>query len=381
MLAFIFWGTIAALFYIYFGYPLLVWLLGLAREKPITKNPQFRPLVTILIAAYNEEKVIGSTLANLLLSHYLQDLFEIIVVSDASTDGTDRIVEQFAEQNVRLLRQTSRAGKTAALNRAVMHAKGEILVFADANSCHAPEALAELVANFNDPEVGYVTGRMVYTDPDGSIIGDGCSAFMKYENFLRKEETRLGSIVGVDGGIDAMRKSLYRPMNDDQLPDFVLPLQVVEQGFRVIYEPKAILREAALQNTEDEYRMRVRVALRALWAIWDMRRLLNPIRFGIFAWQLWSHKLLRYASFIFMALAYLINARLVFESDLYGFFFLLQNLVYCVSLVAMVSEGFGSQIRSFYPVQYFVLLNLTAAHAFGKFLLRRKMVIWTPRKG
>ena len=99
----------------------------------------------------------------------------------------------------------------------------------------------KLVRNFTDQSVGYVTGKMIYTNPDGSPIGDGCSAYMKYENFLRKVETKLGSVVGVDGGIDAVRKELYQPMNPDQLPDFVLPLKVVEQGDRVVYEPEAIL--------------------------------------------------------------------------------------------------------------------------------------------
>ena len=138
---------------------------------------------------------------------------------------------------VHLIRQEPRAGKTLALNLAVGRAKGEIIVFSDANSSYSPDALRCLVENFNDPEVGYVTGKMIYTNPDGSPVGDGCTAYMKYENFLRTLETRIGSMVGVDGGIDAVRKSLYRPMNPDQLPDFVLPLRVVEQGFRVVYEP------------------------------------------------------------------------------------------------------------------------------------------------
>ena len=128
---------------------------------------------------------------------------------------------------------------------------------------------------FTDPEVGYVTGKMIYTNPNGDAIGDGCTTYMRYENFLRVTETRAGSIVGVDGGIDAVRKSLYRQMAPDQLPDFVLPLNVVEQGFRVVYEPQAVLKEPALQNTGDEYRMRVRVALRSFWALKDKRHMLS----------------------------------------------------------------------------------------------------------
>ncbi|MEJ2033834.1 MAG: glycosyltransferase family 2 protein, partial [Deltaproteobacteria bacterium] len=314
----VFFGSLLILFYVYAGYPLLVVVLGRLRNRGVKKGA-FAPTVTILIAARNERASIRKTLTNLLAADYPQYLIEIIVISDGSTDGTDEIVQEFAPRGVRLIRQEPRAGKTAALNLAAPQAKGEILVFADANSEYAPEALAELMANFKDPAVGYVTGKMIYADPEGTTIGDGCSAFMKYENFLRLYETKVGSIFGVDGGIDAVRRALFHSMKADQLPDFVLPLHVVEQGFRVIYEPKAILRETTLQNTEDEYRMRVRVALRALWAIRDMRRLLNPFRFGLFSLQFWSHKVLRYLAFFFLPLAYGANLALLGKDDFYTF--------------------------------------------------------------
>jgi len=179
--------------------------------------------------------------------------------------------------------------------------------FADANSLYRPDAIAKLVRNFADPQVGYVTGSMRYVSADGSMVGDGCSAYMRYENALRLAETRLGSIVGVDGGVDAIRRNLYQPMRADQLPDFVAPLSVAEQGFRVIYEPDAVLTEETLSVQSQEYRMRVRVALRAFWALWDKRTLLNPFRFGLYAWQLWSHKLLRYLSFVPLAAAMALN--------------------------------------------------------------------------
>lgn len=146
-----------------------------------------------------------------------------------------------------------------------------------------------------------MTGRMVYKAPDGSLSGEGCSAYMRYENRLRAWETRLGSVVGVDGGVDAIRRSLYEPMRADQLPDFVQPLRVREQGYRVVYQPEAILYEDTLAATGDEYRMRVRVSLRAFHALKDMSALLDFTRFGVFAWQLWSHKVLRYLAFVFMA--------------------------------------------------------------------------------
>jgi len=377
---FIFFFSLFMIFYIYLGYPVLVVLIGLIRNKGIKKG-DYQPHVTILIAAYNEEKSIDTTIKNKLELDYPKEKLELIVISDGSTDKTDEIVKQYEPQGIKLLRQIPRAGKTSGLNMAVPHANGEILVFSDANSIWAQDALSKLLRNFSDPTVGYVTGKMIYTNKDGTIIGDGCSTYMKYENFLRTLETRIGSIVGVDGGIDATRKSLYRPMLHTQQPDFVLPLRVVEHGYRVVYEPEAILEEKSLKLPKDEYRMRVRVSLRALWALWDMRHLLTFTCSKLFAWQLWSHKVLRYLCFIFLLLAYLGNLSLWPESSFYKLFFVLQNIAYLSAALSPILERNGHRSNILYLLNYFVLLNIAAAHASIKFLLRQKQVVWTPRKG
>jgi cellulose synthase/poly-beta-1,6-N-acetylglucosamine synthase-like glycosyltransferase len=397
----LFYLSLFFLFYIYLGYPLLVYMLSCIRNRPIKKD-RFLPQITILIAAYNEEKVIETTVKNKLALNYSPDKMEIIVISDGSTDQTDEIVnslglslqmEGIDKQKergqkvvaslapVKLLRQEPRAGKTSALNMAVPHAKGNIIVFSDANSIYDEDALNYLVRNFNDPGVGYVTGKMIYTNPQGSIIGDGCSTYMKYENYLRTLETEIGSIVGVDGGIDAIRKSLYKPMNPDQLPDFVLPLKVVEQGYRVVYEPDALLKEPALSSMKDEYRMRVRVSLRAIWALHDMRHLFNIRKFRLFSWELFSHKWLRYIAFIFLLVAYLANLFLLGEDSIFLILMILQTLFYLAALLSFILEQKGLHMKVFYIPYYFTLINLASAHAFIKFLMGEKQVLWTPRKG
>jgi hypothetical protein len=204
---------------------------------------------------------------------------------------------------------------------------------------------------------------------------------MRYENWLREAETRLGSVVGVDGGIDAMRKEIYRPMNPDQLPDFVQPLKVTEQGYRVVYEPDALLWESSLKESGDEYRMRVRVSLRAFWALFDMRKLLVPGYDTLFAWQLWSHKVFRYLCFVFLIAAYASNALLLGDGFLHRILFALQNGGYIVAFTAPLLERNGMKLRVLSFTRYFLLLNLAAAHAFCKFILGKKQVIWTPRKG
>lgn len=368
------------IFYVYVGYPMLATLLGCVMNRPVRKGI-CEPTVTVVIAAYNEEEAIGATIANKLALDYPPQKLEVLVVSDGSTDRSDALVASYADQGVRLLRQEPRAGKTSALNRAVPLACGEIIVFSDANSIYAPDALRKLVANFADPEVGYVTGKMIYADPDGTTIGDGCSAYMKYENQLREIETRLGSVVGVDGGIDAMRKEIYSPMNPDQLPDFVQPLKVVEQGYRVVYESEARLWESSLKESGDEYRMRVRVSLRALWALFDMRMLLLPWHDPFFAWQLWSHKVLRYLCFVILISAYISNAFLLGDGVVYRVLFGLQNAGYVAACSAALLERTGMKSMLLTFARYFVLLNLAAAHAFGKFVMGKKQVLWAPRKG
>ncbi len=379
----LFWLSLAMVVYIYVGYPVVIKLIA-ARPKTIASDVAHQPTVSILIAAFNEEKEIENTIRNKLALDYPQDKLEIIVVSDESEDRTDEIVENIAKDSaisIKLVRQIPRKGKTSGLNLIVPEAMGEIIVFSDANSLYAPNALSELVKNFADMKVGYVTGKMVYTSEDGSLVGDGCSSYMKYENWLREQETKVGSIVGVDGGVDAMRRELYETLNADQLPDFVQPLKVAEKDYRVIYEPSALLKEEALDDPGREYSMRVRVSLRALWALHDMRQLLNPLKHGVFSFQLISHKLLRYLAFIPLIWAFMANCFILDEGAIYVLAFLGQ-----IAFYGLAYKGKQSTTDENAPVYYtlpyyFTLLNVACLHASWRYIKGEKQVIWKPRAG
>ena len=383
MLEWIFWIALLLGVYPYALYPIAVRWVGRLRSRAIAASDEHLPRVTVITAAFNEAAHIEATVRNKLRQDYPPERLDIIVVSDESMDGTDEIVAGIAAQDgrVRLIRQTPRQGKTAGLNLAVPEARGDVVVFSDANSIYRPDTIRKLVRNFADPGVGYVTGMMIYVNPDGSMVGDGCSAFMRYENALRAAETRIGSVVGVDGGVDAVRRTLYRPMRADQLPDFVLPLSVVEQGYRVVFEPDAHLTEDALSSGASEYRMRVRVALRALWALWDKRALLNPFNSGVFAWQLWSHKLLRYLSFLPLAIAVILNwwllsAGWIYRAGLAG------QIVFALFVATSIAgpRAIGQSTLGRYCF-YFALLNWASAVAFTRFLRGQKQVLWQPRVG
>lgn len=371
--------SLALLCYVYLGYPLLAWLFAAVRPRPITAADDYRPRVSVLIAAFNEAASIEQTVRNKLSQDYPADRLEVIVVSDGSEDGTDEIVAGIDDPRVRLVRQEPRAGKTSGLNLIAPRASGEVLVFSDANSIYAPDTIRELVKPLADPEVGYVTGRMLYRAPDGSPTGEGCSTYMKYENQLRAWETRLGAIVGVDGGVDAIRCEIWEPMRPDQLPDFVEPLMVRAKGYRVVYQPTARLYEDALSDSSDEFRMRIRVSLRAFWAMKDMATLLNPTRYGLFAWQLWSHKVLRYLAPYFQVGALVGNIALAREGGPWATLLGLQGLFYGVVLAAhaMRDSRLPGPMAAAY---YLCVVNLASGLAFIQFLLGRKKVTWTPRK-
>jgi len=396
-MTFVFWLSTVLIVYIYVGYPLCLWLLVKFQSPaplPVAKEcnniaAAFQPSVVVLIAAYNEASVIRENIENKLAQDYPSDKMRIIVISDESDDGTDDIVKDYADRQVVLLRQSPRQGKTSGLNLAInwlqqQNDNSEIIVFADANSIYAEHTISKLVESFQDQTVGYVTGKMIYVNADGSIAGDGCSAYMKYENMMRAQETLIGSVVGVDGGVDAMRRTLHSQLNADQLPDFVQPLKVVEQGYRVAYEPEAILKEESLDDPEREFKMRVRVGLRALWALHDMRQLMNPKRFGLFGWQLISHKLLRYLAFIPLLLVFISSVILFNSATVYTIALAIQVVFYLLAWRAHQKNTIAnaSELRWYYALPYyFTLLNVACALALTKYLKGEKMVIWKPRSG
>lgn len=376
----LFWGSIGLIGFVYAGYPVLLSAASVLVRRPVLKRP-FTPTVTVLISAHNEANDIRATVENKLSQRYPADRLSVIVIADGCTDGTADAVRAISDDRVRLVVQEPREGKTAALNRAVPMAAGEILVFSDANSLYADDATASLVENFADPDVGYVTGKMVYVDATGSVAGSGCTAYMRYENALRRLETNVGSVVGVDGGIDAARKSLYVQMRPDLLPDFVLPLQVTRQGFRVVYESRALLKESTLDRNDDEWRMRVRVGLRSFHAIWHMRALLNPFRHPIAAFQIIVHKVLRYWCGFFQLSALVSNAALAFSSTFYRGILFAHAVFYVLAFAGLLMGRLAERLPPVKYASYFCLLNAASLFAFFRFLQGKKMVTWAPRKG
>lgn len=369
-------GSIALLAYIYVGYPLLAIVLGNVVRRSIDRGPG-TPTVTMIISAYNEEKHIAEKIRNVMDLDYPGDLLDIVVASDASDDATDDIVRSLAHCNVQLLRIEGRLGKTACQNAAAAGARGEILVFTDATTMLDPGALKALTRNFHDSHVGCVAGRLIYFSRQDDATGRGGRSYWRYESMLRDAESNLGSLIGVSGQLYAVRKGAYRPIAPDLISDFVIAMVVREQGLRTVLEPEAVCFEETLDRADRELSMRVRVTLRSLYAIATKRGLLNPLRFGTFAWQLWSHKLLRYLAPVFLLTALGANIALAAQGQ-YLALLLLQLAALAAGAVGSLQLRVLRKSRLLTQPYYFLLTNVASAISLVRFVRGEKVVTWTP---
>jgi len=297
------WGAFAVFLYAYFGYPLLLRLLiRLRRPRPLAAG-DIQPSVTMVVAAWNEERVIAEKTENTLALDYPSDRLDLIVVSDGSTDHTDEIVESYAQRTgrVRLLHTAGRQGKSVALNTGVPAARGEIVVLTDANAIFRQDAIARLVRAFSDPRVGAVSGELRYHRETG--IGEGEGVYWRYEQAVKRCESALHSLLGANGSIYAIRKSLFRPVHPRDVNDFRIPYEVLLEGYWVVLEPEAVSFEHTAGGLWAEYRRKVRIMARAIpmmlalvWPTLARRRLLA-------LWQLVSHKIMREIQGVFFLAA------------------------------------------------------------------------------
>lgn len=307
MMNLLFWLSLILLVYPYIGYPLLIRFL--ARRYPIahdnTEDNEELPFVTLIISAYNEAGVIGEKLDNALALEYPPEQYEILVVSDASSDETDAIVRTYTEKDkrVRLLRQEERHGKSAGLNHAVTVARGDILVFSDANAMYEPDALQELVRPFADPGVGYVVGAQRYRSGDETESQANEGLYWRLELWLKEQESAYSGVVGGDGAIYALRKKLYHELREDDLSDFVNPLFAVAQGYRGVFNPRATCWEEAGESYAQEFGRKRRIVNRSWRAV---RRYLSELGWeehARYLFALISHKALRWYATLFTVIA------------------------------------------------------------------------------
>ena len=333
--------------YPYFLYPLIVTLLSKLYARDWRRDDS-KQRISVIISVFNEEGVIREKIDNTLKLLYPEELLEIIIVSDGSTDRTDQIAASSGDHRVRLEAFSERKGKTACLNQVVPHAKGDIIVFTDANSMFPPDALLKVSRNFNSEQVGLVTGWTKYRKPGGDEESVGL--YGRLEMVTKYGESLISSCVGADGAVFAVRKHLFLPLKDYDINDFVIPLNVIGQGKRVVLDPELFCIEQPGDNESKEFRRQVRITNRTLGAIGRNIRFLNPFAFGSFAFFLLSHKVVRFLvpfSFLGTLLTALLLAKV---SIIYTGFAFAQLLFICIGIAGIfkISNGRLTQLCSFF---------------------------------
>lgn len=370
----LFWPSLAALIYVYAGYPVLLAIVGLFKKRPRAVLGHF-PTISFLIAAHNEELGIRRKIQETLDLDYPPSKMEILVLSDCSTDRTDAIVAEFADRGVRLLRIPSRKGKTNAQNFGAEAARGDVLIFSDATTVYHPLTLQYLAANYTDPRVGAVSGRYQYFDPKGSSpTGVGTIAFWNYENFVKMMQSRIHTVSGCCGCIYSVRRAAYTPLHAEIISDLVQPLRAIQKGYRVVFEDRALAYEETTKSSKEEFAMRVRVVTRGMRGILSVKELLNPVKYPWISFQLISHKVLRWLVPFFL-LALFSSNLFLYDHPTYGLTLGFQLAFYAFALLTLLVPLHRVWKPLGVPL-YFCTLNAAALRSVLEILRGRKYVVW-----
>jgi len=364
-----FWSSVALVLYAYLGYPSALMALSVFRNRPVKKG-RVLPRVSFIIAARNEGARIREKIENTLSQDYPFERLEVIVASDCSSDGTDGIVSSYSGR-VRLVRAPERGGKEAVQQLAIEVASGDVLVFSDVATALAPDGISSIVRNFADPTVGCVSSVDRFIDPDGRITGEG--AYVRYEMFLRVLETRVNSLVGLSGSFFAARREVCRHWARDRQSDFNTVLNAVETGLRGVLDLESAGYYRNIVDDRREFQRKVRTVVRGISVLAVNVRMLNPVRYGLFSWQLLSHKLCRWLVPFFMILACLSNAVLVTHSTLYLGAFLVQLGFYAAAL-----GGIWTGSRVLRIPAFLLLVNLAILTAWFRYARGERITSWNP---
>jgi glycosyltransferase involved in cell wall biosynthesis len=374
----LFWLSAGLIGYTYAGFPALVLARGRLRPRPHREEP-VTPTVSIVIAARNEEASIGRKLDNLAALDYPADRLEVLIASDGSEDGTNALVAARAHERLRLV-DLPRGGKAATLNAAVAGARGDVLVFSDANSMFAADAVRRLVAPFADPEVGGVAGDQRYVADGGeAAVAGGERSYWSLDRAIKLAESRGGHVISATGAIYAVRRSLFREVPASSTDDFATSTGVIAQGHRLVFAPDAVAYEAVGASAEVEFSRKVRVMTRGLNGVIIRRELLDPRRHGFYALQLLSHKVLRRLMAIPLIVLAGSATALRRRSPFYAAAAAAQGSVYLLGVLGLLA-GRRPRARGklFAAPTFFVLVNAASLKALLNVVRRRDIARWEP---
>lgn len=368
-----FWIAALGVVYPYFGYPLVLAVIGRFRRRPLVPalQPEELPSVTMVIPVHNEERRIANKLVNTAALSYPANQLQILFVSDGSTDRTPEMIHAAALAHAALIELPHRHGKAAALNAGLTAARHEILVFSDASIHLGGDALVQIVRQFSDPSIGCVSGE----DP---IVGSGGEAlYGRYELFLRRLESNVHSIVGASGSFYAQRRSLCAPFSEGMAPDFLSVLRTVDQGFRAVSEPRAVGTMTSVKDPRQEFERKVRTVLRGMTTLFHHPRLLNPLHSGTFAFALWSHKVMRWLAPVFL-LGTLLGALALAGRPFYTAALVAQLSFYALAVAALREWAGLHRTLPGKIALYFSSVNAAILAGWWQYARGIRQEIWTP---
>lgn len=361
-----FWICLFLVFYTYLGYGILLWILVRLKrfikgkpQKPILPSKEDLPEVTLMICAYNEQDIVDIKMENTRQITYPK--LHVVWVTDGSNDATNEHLAKYPD--VQVIYSPERRGKTAALNHGLGEVKDELIVMTDANTMLNPEAIQEIVRCFMDPQVACVAGeKRVAARHDGQAAAEGEGLYWKYESTLKRWDGELYSAMGAAGELCAIRRSLYEPMPENALlDDFVMSLRMVDKGYKIAYTSDAYAMEYGSADLTEESKRKRRIAAGGLQSIWWLRGMMNPFRQPLVAFQLISHRVLRWSiTPIALLLLIPLNVALVLlkGGTIYYWIWLLQIIFYFAAFLGYYLEKHGKKNKLLYIPYYFLFMNL-----------------------
>jgi len=371
---YIFSVSVFLIFYAYFGYPLTLYLMTLFRVKNVHKA-YVHYSVTLIIAAHNEEMRIRDKIENVLALNYPKRKLQVVVASDGSTDNTNAIVREYADQGIELLEIESRKGKENAQKLAVANSTADILIFSDVSTSIEPNGLKEIVANFSDSSIGCVSSVDCVFGQDGKPCGEGL--YVQYEMWLRNLESRVSSLVGLSGSFFAARREVCLDFSTDMDSDFRTVLNSVKLGMRGVDDSKAIGCYPDVGDSKKEFYRKVRTVLRGMTVFFRNLELLNVFRFGLFSYQYFCHKLLRWLVPFFLLMAMVSNAYLAAHSWYFTVTLFVQLALYGLGFWGWYGLAASNSILVKVP-HFFLMANFAVIVAWLGYLRGERMITWTP---
>jgi biofilm PGA synthesis N-glycosyltransferase PgaC len=384
----LFWLSLFTVFYTFVGYAILLYVLVKLRilikgKREVTEPGQYMPTVTLIVAAYNEERILEEKIRNTLSLLYPKDKLQLLFVTDGSTDDSAEIVGRY-QDSIHLMHSPERRGKIHAIHRAMDTVQSEVVIYTDANTFLNKEALQLIVRHYADPQVGAVSGekRVMQDSLSDATAGEGF--YWKYESTLKKWDSELFSVVGAAGELFSVRRALYQHVQGDTiLDDFMISMLIAKQGYRIIYEPEAYASEQSSDNIKEELKRKVRIAAGGIQSILRLKPLLNPFVYPVLSFQYISHRVLRWTVTPFLLIICLIlNLIICIEQSepLYMVILMAQILFYSMALAGWVLEKRKIKVKALFVPYYFCVMNYAVLAGINRYVSGSQSAIWEKAK-